>query len=376
MIANDVLRIVRHLRQQRFVVAVALSFTMHLLALLSLLLLPLIRVSPRKFAKPIAIEVVDWNRNFDSLKKFKKTRQVPRQKAKQKAARKPRSRRNLSRNLHRNSGTKKRIKAAENNPQSINRLIPSAMPHNHAEWAAHLQRPISASSANSELEAGDYYSGQKFRAGDASQFLQSSSDKALQYIYRRIEQNLGFPRAFASQKMQGNVVAVLRFDREGRYLSNKSSFQSSSRYFRIYVLRLIESLFKGKRLPGHFVKNFSDGKPKDGISKDGKPKDGKFKNGKPKNKAYTISALFAFAITEHNDEQLIAAQQQFGGSVMRFFRNSHQSVLQYKVGPLSGIIGAPIAALDLLWFPRKIVEMTSAKVKITPLTRFEIDPKF
>jgi hypothetical protein len=180
--------------------------------------------------------------------------------------------------------------------------------------------------------------------GQAQQELKDDKELPLyRYVYDRINGNLSYPVELIAKKMKGNVSGVLNFSARGEFQEEKSRFNADSSFLKVAVVRAIRHAFR-ENIPSQIVGHGG---------------------------GFEVSCQFVFEIVEHQDETLIAARQGMMGKKLSFYRSFEQSVLEWQLGPLSGL--GPFASLDVTWFPRIIGDAFSKKAKIDPLDNYRDD---
>lgn len=59
---------------------------------------------------------------------------------------------------------------------------------------------------------------------------------------------------------------------------------------------------------------------------------------------------FHFSISEEpTTDELIQQNQKVMGNVLLFFRNSHQSIAEWHIGPFTGVFPLPMVSVDFGW---------------------------
>jgi hypothetical protein len=168
-------------------------------------------------------------------------------------------------------------------------------------------------------------------------------------IFERIDQFLVYPAEFKAAKISGSITAHLVFSRDGIYLRPQSRFDATSNYLKVEVLRALRKAF-AEALPAELMKGVES-------------------------RQLEVSCYFLFAITEGNEASARDEREWMSAGHLSFYRNYHHSVLQWELGPLSGLGPMPVG-LDPSWFVRKIQEATTNKAKIDPLERWRNDPEW
>lgn len=139
-------------------------------------------------------------------------------------------------------------------------------------------------------------------------------------LYDLIDANVMYPSVLAYHQIQGTVNARLILTPNGTCDWRHSTITSTQSHLRVYVLDVLNHVCA--RDLSRFARKTSDS---------------------------NLDLSFEFAITEHNDEKLIAREKKVVGNVFLFYRNSQQSVAEWHLGPFRGMFPVPYVALDFSW---------------------------
>ncbi len=139
-------------------------------------------------------------------------------------------------------------------------------------------------------------------------------------LYDLIDANVMYPGVLAYHQIQGTVNARLVLTPNGTCDWRHSTVTSTQAHLRLYVLDVLNHVCA--RDLARFARKSSNS---------------------------NLDLSFEFAITEHNDEKLIAREKKVVGNVFLFYRNSQQSVAEWHLGPFRGMFPVPYVALDFSW---------------------------
>ncbi len=177
-------------------------------------------------------------------------------------------------------------------------------------------------------------SGQGGRTGILMPFGHGSGDlgKLAQFtiydvLYKNIDELLVFPSVLAANKMEG-VVNVQTFLKDSGEIDwEKFKITGGNEYFQIYILRVLKTVF-ARPLRQEYRKRIPTALP--------------------------LDMSFSFVIGE-NGEKIVNDRKKFiMGHVLGFYKNSHQSMMQWKFGPLMGMLPLPSVNVNLGWIYDKI----------------------
>jgi hypothetical protein len=168
-------------------------------------------------------------------------------------------------------------------------------------------------------------------------------------IYQRVDHHLHFPTAAEWGRQSSSSMSMqldLCFDEQGKFLRSKSLSTLAPQPLKKFLSHLLIRAFDQPLSPQ---------KRPHGSS----------------SLATCAHTHFTFEITEHNNAQLVQAQQWTLGNELFFYRHLHQSFAQWNLGPLHGM--GPLIGLDLLWIPRTLQELTSKKAKPPEASEQELE---
>lgn len=81
-----------------------------------------------------------------------------------------------------------------------------------------------------------------------------------------------------------------------------------------------------------------------------------------------VDMSFDFSISEQpTTDELIKQNQKILGNVLFFFRNSHQSVAEWHLGPFTGMFPIPVVSVDFMWLQENFDKYVNHK---DPLKEF------
>jgi hypothetical protein len=127
-------------------------------------------------------------------------------------------------------------------------------------------------------------------------------------IWEEVDGMLFYPAILARRKVQGTVNVRLVLNEEGKCNWSATKIWSAQRYLRVYVLDVAAKLCRLNLARWH-----QDKKP------------------------ITVDLSFKFFISENGERQLLAKDEAIVGNVMHFQRHSHQSAMEWRLGPLKGL---------------------------------------
>ena len=211
--------------------------------------------------------------------------------------------------------------------------------------------------------------------------LTEKASPVLNYLYHRINHNIGYPSELYDAWLQGDITSVLRFDRQGRWIDDPSAVQAQSlgsRYLRIHVIRRLRTIL-AEPIPENIWKTTTQ--------------------------PFSVEARFVFAIiapegvegaqigplfgatadpTKFNEtdtdggqsvEAKLNTQNQgaYGNSFL-FYHSHLASKLAWKLGPFAGYSVMPAVGVDPEWFVKTISDWIHHRTKINPLDKYRDDP--
>ncbi|MBX7231185.1 MAG: hypothetical protein K1X29_03770 [Bdellovibrionales bacterium] len=155
---------------------------------------------------------------------------------------------------------------------------------------------------------------------DSSDFQKIGQFDFMNEIFYEINNLLDYPSILAQNKIQGSVHSSLIITPKGQCDWKSTRIISGQVYLRVYTLDLLKKLC---------LKNF--------------PRASRFE------KNIQVDLSFLFTIWESNDPSIKKDQSRILGNMLMFYRNSHQSRTQWKLGPFTGMFPIPIVAIDFGW---------------------------
>jgi len=140
-------------------------------------------------------------------------------------------------------------------------------------------------------------------------------------FHEKVDAILFYPGVLARNKISGIVNTRIVLDAEGQCDWKLTKINAADPHLRVYVL--------------HLLKNVCDENFK------------KYLGGRIRT---NIDMSFQFSISEKpTTDELIQQNQKVIGNVLLFFRNSHQSIAEWHLGPFRGVFPLPMVSLDFDW---------------------------
>lgn len=139
-------------------------------------------------------------------------------------------------------------------------------------------------------------------------------------LFSRIDSSLSYPAVLARNKIQGTVNARFVLNKKGECDWKYTQILGKEPYLQLYVLDLL------KRVCSENFKRYV--------------RDRELTN---------VDMSFQFAISENGDKQYEKERQILVGNTMAFFRNNHQSILEWELGPFRGMFPVPAVYLNMPW---------------------------
>jgi hypothetical protein len=204
-------------------------------------------------------------------------------------------------NLAQNHQTAKNIKTLP----GLHQLAPA--------YENHSQSGQGSSEAGSDDTAAPWGSG-------SSDFQKISEYNLMERIHHQVEGLLYYPGVLASHKIEGAVNARLVFNKQGHCDWPRTQISSGSPYFRVFILDLLKTLCQ-QSYPREI-------------------------HGR---QTTVVDLSFLFTLTEHDSLEIKDQQSHIVGNVLMFYRNSHQSIAQWRLGPFTGMFPLPFVNLDFSW---------------------------
>lgn len=176
--------------------------------------------------------------------------------------------------------------------------------------------------------------------GQGSETFERIEDYSLfKFLFDKVDANLSYPGVLARHKIQGTVNARFVLNAEGGCDWSYTHISNGDPYLQLYVLDLL------KRTCAENFKRYT--------------KDREITN---------VDMSFQFAISESGDGEYQKKNQILVGNTMHFYRNSHQSVLEWELGPFKGMFPIPAAYLNLPWIKENWDRLIKGK---EPLKEFK-----
>jgi len=139
-------------------------------------------------------------------------------------------------------------------------------------------------------------------------------------IYDRVDSSLSYPSVLSRHKIQGTVNTRFVLNQLGECDWKYTQIKGKEPYLQLYVLDLL------KRVCDENFKRYV----RDRV-------------------VTNVDISFQFAISENGDESYAKEHQALIGNTMAFYRNSHQSVLEWELGPFKGMFPVPAVYLNIPW---------------------------
>lgn len=139
-------------------------------------------------------------------------------------------------------------------------------------------------------------------------------------IQSQTENLLYYPAVLAAHGIEGNVNVRLVLNEVGQCDWSKTEISSANSYLKVFVLDLMKSVCKQS-----------------------------YKQEVRGRKLTLVDFSFQFAIAESNDESIKREKSKIVGNVLLFYRNSHRSIAEWRVGPFTGMFPLPFVNLDFPW---------------------------
>lgn len=140
-------------------------------------------------------------------------------------------------------------------------------------------------------------------------------------FHEKVDAILFYPGVLARNKISGFVNTRIVLDAEGQCDWRLTKINAADPHLRVYILHLL------KNVCGENFKRYLGGRLRTNID-----------------------MSFQFSISEKpTTEELIRQNQKVVGNVLLFFRNSHQSIAEWHLGPFRGVFPLPMVSLDFDW---------------------------
>lgn len=144
----------------------------------------------------------------------------------------------------------------------------------------------------------------------------------MNHFHAKVDGLLFFPAVLSRHKVSGFVNTRVVLNRDGNCDWHLTKINAADPHLRIYILHLL------KKVCDESFKPYMGGRINTNID-----------------------MTFQFSISEEpTTEELIKKNQKILGNVLFFFRNDHQSVAEWHLGPFTGLFPIPMVNLDFDWF--------------------------
>lgn len=165
--------------------------------------------------------------------------------------------------------------------------------------------------------------------GHGSQVFQRVQDyRLMEILYSKMDEILIYPDELSYHKIEGVVNARIVLDQNGDCDFDHMSVQRGERHLQILVISKISEMCKS-----NFKKYIKD------------------------RQRTNVDMSFDFRLSEHNDRDLIQSEKKIVGNVLLFYRQSHQSRMQWELGPFKGLFPLPIVQLNDRWLMKHWAEL-------------------
>ncbi|MBS1969425.1 MAG: hypothetical protein JSU04_03925 [Bdellovibrionales bacterium] len=140
-------------------------------------------------------------------------------------------------------------------------------------------------------------------------------------FHAKVDALLFYPGVLARHQISGFVNARIVLNQKGDCDWRLTKIRAADPYLRVYILHLL------KKVCDENYKNYLGGRV-----------------------MTNVDMTFQFSISEQpTTDELIQQNQKILGNVLFFFRNSHQSVAEWHLGPLTGVFPLPFVNVDFAW---------------------------
>ena len=173
----------------------------------------------------------------------------------------------------------------------------------------------------------------------AATFERIADANIYQRLYEHIDGSLSYPGVLARHKIKGIVFARIVLNQGGECDWKFTQISSREPYLQLYVLDLLKRVCR---------QNYKDSIHGREIT--------------------NVDVSFQFDINENNDRERVEKQKIIVGNALFFYRNSHQSVTEWELGPFKGIFPVPMVYLNLPWIQENWDRLIKQK---DPLNEFK-----
>jgi len=173
----------------------------------------------------------------------------------------------------------------------------------------------------------------------AGTFARVADTNLFQVIYERVDYNLSYPGILARHKIDGTVNARIVLLDTGKCDWHKILIQGHQPYLELYVMDLLKRVCQQNYKPYLGARQITN-----------------------------VDLSFQFDINENNDHERVKSEKFIVGNTLMFYRNSHQSVMQWELGPFHGMFPVPMIYLNLPWIQENWDRLVHDK---DPLSEFK-----
>ena len=153
-----------------------------------------------------------------------------------------------------------------------------------------------------------------------SRFERIADYNFFKVLYGQVDGVLYYPGVLARHKIMGVVNARVVFDSSGDCNWQRTRIQGHNAYLELYVLDLLKGVCKMNYK--HYLNQRS---------------------------LTNADLSFQFDINENDDFERIQKQKLIVGNALLFYRNSHQSIAEWELGPFKGVFPIPAVYLNIPW---------------------------
>ncbi len=157
-------------------------------------------------------------------------------------------------------------------------------------------------------------------------------------LYQQVDNSLYYPSVLARKSITGTVNARLVFNQNGNCDWHLTQIRGTEPYLSLFVLSTLKNVCKM-----NFKPYLAD------------------------RKITNADLSFHFEITESNDWERVEKERIIVGNTLLFYRNSHQSIAQWELGPFKGMFPIPMIYLNIPWLQENWERLKDNK---DPLTEF------
>lgn len=158
-------------------------------------------------------------------------------------------------------------------------------------------------------------------------------------FYSHIDSSLAYPGVLARHKITGTVQARVVVDRNGSCDWQRTKIEGQNGYLGLYVLDVLKRVCQM-----NFKQYIGD------------------------REVTNADLSFKFDINENDDWQRVEKEKFIVGNTLLFYRNSHQTVMEWELGPFRGMFPIPMIYLNLPWLQENWDSLVNKK---EPLKEFK-----